>query len=152
MIEEKLNKLGLVLPATPAPIASYIPAVRTGNLVFISGQIPMKEGNLLYTGQIGTEVTVEEANEAVRVCLLNALAALKSVCGNLDQVSRIVRVEGFFNAPQDFKDHSLILNIASDLLQELFGERGRHSRLAVGVSSLPKGATCEMSLIAELVA
>ena len=149
MIEEKLESLGILLPTPPKPAGSYIPVVRTGNLVFVSGQIPMKDGLVQFKGQVPTSISVEEAQKAARLCMINVLAQLKAELGTLDKISRIVRVSGFVNSSSEFYEHPKIINIASDLLYEIFGEKGKHTRIAVGVASLPLNSAVEIDLIAE---
>ena len=149
MIEEKLESLGILLPTPPKPAGSYIPVVRTGNLVFVSGQIPMKDGLVQFKGQVPTSISVEEAQKAARLCMINVLAQLKAELGTLDKISRIVRVSGFVSSSSEFYEHPKIINIASDLLYEIFGEKGKHTRIAVGVASLPLNSAVEIDLIAE---
>lgn len=150
MIEEKIASLGLSLPVPPKPAGSYVPVVRTGNLVFVSGQIPVRDGKIEFQGKVPTNTSVETAGQAAKLCIINALAQLKSELGTLDMVSRIVRVSGFVNSAPDFTDQPKIINAASDLLFEIFGEKGRHSRIAVGVASLPLNSTVEIDLVAEV--
>ena len=149
MIEEKLESLGILLPTPPKPAGSYIPVVRTGNLVFVSGQIPMKDGQVQFKGQVPTSISVEEAQKAARLCIINVLAQLKAELGTLDKISRIVRVSGFVNSSSEFYEQPKIINTASDLLYEIFGEKGKHTRIAVGVASLPLNSAVEIDLIAE---
>jgi enamine deaminase RidA (YjgF/YER057c/UK114 family) len=149
MIEEKLETLGILLPTPPKPAGSYIPVVRTGNLVFVSGQIPMKDGLVQFKGQVPTTISVEDAQKAARLCIINVLAQLKVELGTLDKISRIVRVSGFVNSSSEFYEQPKIINTASDLLFEIFGEKGKHSRIAVGVASLPLNSAVEIDLIAE---
>ncbi|MDE1769045.1 MAG: RidA family protein [Thaumarchaeota archaeon] len=149
MIEEKLESLGILLPTPPKPAGSYIPVVRTGNLVFVSGQIPMKDGQVQFKGQVPTTISVEDAQKAARLCIINVLAQLKVELGTLDKISRIVRVSGFVNSSSEFYEQPKIINTASDLLFEIFGERAKHSRIAVGVASLPLNSAVEIDLIAE---
>lgn len=150
MIEEKIASLGLSLPVPPKPAGSYVPVVRTGNLVFVSGQIPVRDGKIEFQGKVPTNASVETAGQAAKLCIINALAQIKSELGTLDMVSRIVRVSGFVNSAPDFTDQPKIINAASDLLFEIFGEKGRHSRIAVGVASLPLNSTVEIDLVAEV--
>ena len=149
MIERKLEELGIKLPTPPKPAGSYIPVVTSGNLAFVSGQIPMQDGKVSYTGKVPSEQPIEEAQRAARLCAINILAQLKSNLGSLDRISRIVRVSGFVNSSMDFADHPKIINAASDLFFEIFGEKGRHSRIAVGVSSLPLNSTVEIDATIE---
>lgn len=150
VIEEKLGLLNILLPIPPKPAGSYIPVVRTGNLVFVSGQIPVKDGKVEFHGKVPTNVSIEIAQQAARLCIINVLAQLKAELGTLDKISRIVRVSGFVNSTQDFTEQPKIINAASDLLFEIFGDRGKHSRIAVGVSSLPLNSTVEIDVIAEV--
>jgi len=151
VIEQKLKELGITLPVPPKPAGSYIPVVRSGNLAFVSGQIPMQDGKVLFTGKVPNERTVEEAQQAARLCAVNILAQLKANIGSLDKVSKIVRVSGFVNSAQDFAEHPKIINAASDLFFEIFGENGKHSRIAVGVSSLPLNSTVEIDMTVEII-
>lgn len=149
MIEEKLGKLNIILPLPPKPAGSYIPVVRTGNLLFVSGQIPMKDGKVQVTGKVPTKTSIEEAQNAAKICILNALAQIKSEIGSLDKISRIVRVSGFVNCSPEFIEQPKVINAASDLLYEIFGDKGKHSRIAVGVASLPLDSSVEIDVIAE---
>lgn len=149
MIEDKLKQLGIVLPTPPKPAGSYIPVVTSGNLAFVSGQIPMQDGKVLYTGKVPSEKSIEEAQAAAKICATNLLAQLKANLGNLDRITKIVRVSGFVNSAPEFTEQPKIINAASDLFFEIFGEKGKHSRIAVGVSSLPLGSTVEIDMIVE---
>ena len=149
MIDEKLKSLGITLPTPPKPAGSYIPVVTSGNLVFVSGQIPMQDGKVSYTGKVPTERTIEDAQNAAKICAVNILAQIKANLGSLDRISKIVRVSGFVNSTGDFAEHPKIINAASDLFFEIFGEKAKHSRIAVGVSSLPLNSTVEIDMIAE---
>ncbi|MFJ4772411.1 RidA family protein [Streptomyces uncialis] len=151
-VEARLAELGLTLPQVAAPLAAYQPAVRTGSYVHTSGQLPMVEGTLAVTGKVGAEVTAEEAKDLARVCALNALAAVKSVVGDLDRVERVVKVVGFVASASDFTGQPGVLNGASELLGEVFGEKGVHARSAVGVAVLPLDAPVEVELLVELTA
>ncbi|MET7773924.1 RidA family protein [Nocardia sp. NPDC005366] len=147
--QENLDKLGLTLPAVAAPVAAYIPAVRTGSLVYTSGQLPFVDGQLSATGKTGAEVSLETAKDAARLCALNALAAVHDLVG-LDNVVRVVKVVGFVASAPGFTDQPLVVNGASEFLGEVFGDAGVHARSAVGVSELPKNSPVEVELIAEL--
>ncbi|MFI6941275.1 RidA family protein [Streptomyces sp. NPDC050418] len=149
-IEARLAELGLKLPGVAAPLAAYQPAVRSGNYVYTAGQLPMVEGSLPTTGKVGAEVTPEEAKELARTCALNALAAVKSIAGDLDRVARIVKVTGFVASATDFTGQPAVLNGASEFLGEVFGEKGVHARSAVGVAVLPLDAPVEIEFIVEL--
>lgn len=146
--EDRLSALGLVLPEVAAPLAAYVPAVRSGAHVYTSGQLPIAGGELLKTGKVGVEVTPEEAYELAKVCALNAIAALKSVVGDLSQVAGIVKVVGFVASDPSFTGQPQVVNGASELLGEVF--QGAHARSAVGVAVLPRDAPVEVELIAEI--
>ncbi len=148
--EEKLRALGLELPPAPKPVGAYVPAVRTGNLVFVSGQLPMKDGELMTQGHVGGEVTLEEARQCALQAALNALAAIAAEIGGLKHVARIVQVTGYVASAPGFTEQALVLNAASELLAEVFGEAGRHSRAAVGAAELPLGAPVELEFVVEV--
>jgi enamine deaminase RidA (YjgF/YER057c/UK114 family) len=148
--EERLAALGLALPAVTPPLAAYVPAVRTGAYVYTSGQLPMVDGALQMTGKVGAEVGVAEAAALARICALNALAALASVSGGLSAVVRVVKVTGFVASAPDFTQQAQVINGASELLLEVFGEAGRHARSAVGMAVLPLDTPVEVELIAEV--
>lgn len=148
--EAKLQSLGLTLPPAPKPVASYVPAVRSGSLLFLSGILPMKDGKPAWTGKLGRELTVEQGAEAARLACLNALAVVKAEAGTLDAVKRIVRLGGHVASTEGFTQQPAVVNGASDLLLSLFGEAGRHARLALGAYELPLGAAIELELIVEL--
>jgi enamine deaminase RidA (YjgF/YER057c/UK114 family) len=148
--EERLAALGLVLPVVTPPLAAYVPAVRTGNHVYTAGQLPVVEGQLLATGKVGAEVGASEASALARVCALNALAAAASAAGGLARIRRIVKVTGFVASAPDFTAQAQVINGASELLLEVFGEAGRHARSAVGMAVLPLDAPVEVELIAEV--
>jgi enamine deaminase RidA (YjgF/YER057c/UK114 family) len=149
--EQKLTAMGLALKAVPPAIANYVPAVRSGNLVFLAGQIPRGADGKVLAGKVGREVTTEQAAEAARTCALQLLAALKAEIGELSKVKRIVRVGGFVNCTDDFTEQPKVVNGCSDLLVAMFGDRGRHARAAVGVAALPSGASVEVDMIVEIV-
>ena len=149
MIEDKLRQLNITLPIPPKPAGSYIPVVVSGNLAFVSGQIPMQDGKVVFTGKVPTEKSIEEAQKAAKLCAINILAQLKANLGSLDKITKIVRVSGFVNSTPDFAEHPKIINAASDLFFEIFGENGKHSRIAVGVSSLPLNSTVEIDATVE---
>lgn len=148
--EQRLGELGLKLPEVVAPVAAYVPAVRTGRYVYTAGQVPMVDGKLPVTGKAGGEVGADQAKELARICALNALAAVVSVTGSLSAITRIVKVTGFVASAPGFTGQPQVVNGASELLLELFGDAGRHARSAVGVAELPLGATVEVELIAEV--
>lgn len=149
-IENRIAELGLELPAVAAPLAAYVPAVQSGNLVFTAGQLPSINGELMFKGKVGAEVSVEDAQSAARQAALNALAAVKSVVGDLDRIERIVKVTGFVACAGDFITHSVVVNGASELLGEVFGAAGKHARSAVGMASLPFDAPVEIEMIVEI--
>jgi enamine deaminase RidA (YjgF/YER057c/UK114 family) len=148
--EERLAEMGLSVPEVAKPVAAYIPAVRSGNHVFTSGQLPMRDGQLMLTGKVGGEVSQDEAVECARQCGLNALAAVRAEIGDLSAIKRIVKVVAFVASTPDFTGQPLVANGVSELLGEVFGEVGRHSRSAVGVSVLPLDAPVEVELIVEI--
>ncbi|MGW0119023.1 RidA family protein [Streptomyces sp. NPDC003327] len=150
-VEARIAELGLTLPAVVPPIASYQPAVRSGAYVYTSGQLPMVDGKLPTTGKVGAEVTPEEAKELAARCALNALAAVKSVTGDLDRIKRVVKVVGFVASAADFTGQPAVINGASELLGEILGEKGVHARSAVGVTVLPLDAPVEVEVQVELV-
>ncbi len=149
--EQRLAEMGLELPEVVPPLASYVPAVRSGSYVYTSGQVPMVKGKMLVTGKVGAEVDVEAAQDAARACALNALAAVRSVTGDLSAVTRIVKVVGYVASTPDFTGQPGVINGASDLLGHVFGDAGAHARSAVGVVSLPLDAPVEVELIVEVV-
>ncbi|MFL6056143.1 MAG: RidA family protein [Actinoallomurus sp.] len=148
--EDRVRELGLEVPDVVAPLASYVPTARSGNLVYTSGQLPIIDGKLLATGKVGAEVGEEQAVELARTAALNAIAALKAEIGELSRVRRIVKVVGFVASAPDFFGQPQVINGASDLLGEVFGDAGRHARSAVGVAVLPKDAPVEVEIIAEV--
>ena len=148
--EERLAALGLALPAVTPPLAAYVPAVRTGAYVYTSGQLPMVDGALQMTGKVGAEVGVAEAAALARICTLNALAAVASISGGLSAVIRVVKVTGFVASAPDFTAQPQVINGASELLTEVFGDAGKHARSAVGVAVLPLDTPVEVELIAEV--
>jgi enamine deaminase RidA (YjgF/YER057c/UK114 family) len=149
-IEQKIIDLGFLLPETAKPLAAYIPAAQSGNLVFTSGQLPMIAGNLAETGKVGGSVSPERARELATVCALNALAAVKTVIGDLDKIKRIVKVVGFVSSVPEFSGQPGVVNGASEFLGEVFGDKGIHARSAVGVAVLPLDAPVEIELIVEV--
>jgi enamine deaminase RidA (YjgF/YER057c/UK114 family) len=148
--EARLAALGLALPPVAVPLAAYVPAVRSGQYVYTAGQLPLADGQLLMTGRVGAQVSVEEAAALARTCALNALAAVASVTGGLAAVSRIVKIVGFVASDPSFTGQPLVVNGASELMLEVFGDAGRHARSAVGVAVLPLDAPVEIELIAEV--
>ena len=150
--EAKLAELGLALPNPPAAAGSYVPTVRTGNLLYCAGTVCMIDGKMTHTGQVGKEQTIQTANKSAEICALNTLANIKAAAGSLDQVARIVMVNGFVNAIDGFADSPAVINGASDLFVKIFGEAGKHARAAVAVNGLPRGSTTEIQVIVELKA
>lgn len=148
MIEEKLEQLGIKLAAPPDPAGSYVPVVKSGNLVFVSGQIPILDGKLAYTGKV-TDDTIETGQKSARLCAVNILAQLKKELGSLEKIQKIVRLNGFVNAGPEFSAHPKVINGASDLFVEIFGDSGKHSRIAVGVSNLPLNSMTEIDAIVQ---
>ena len=149
-VESRINELKLSLPDVPKTVASYIPAKQTGNLVFTAGQLPMLNGELISKGLLGQDVEIEEANKAARICTLNALAAIKGVIGDLDRIKQIVRVVGYVASVPTFTQQPAVVNGASELLLEVFGENGKHARSAVGMAVLPLNASVEIELTVEV--
>jgi enamine deaminase RidA (YjgF/YER057c/UK114 family) len=149
-IENRIKTLGLVLPEVPAPLAAYIPAKKTGHVIFTAGQLPLLKGELICKGLLGQDVDVEQAYQAARICTLNALAAIKGMIEDLDQIVQVVRVVGYVASTSTFTQQPAIVNGASELLLEIFGEVGKHARSAVGVASLPLNASVEIELIVEV--
>ena len=149
MIDEKLKELSIVIPTPPSPAGSYIPVVTTGNLAFVSGQIPMKEGKVVFEGKVPDEQSLESAREAAKICIINSLAQLKVNLGSLDRITKFVRISGFVNSNPNFIEQPRVINAASDLLVEIFGDIAKHSRIAVGVTSLPLNSTVEIHMVVE---
>jgi enamine deaminase RidA (YjgF/YER057c/UK114 family) len=149
-VEKKLSELGIVLTAPAAPVANYVPFVRTGNLLMVSGQICLDAGKLVAKGQLGAGVSVEDGQRAARACAVNLLAQVKSALGDLDKVLRVVRLGGFVNAAPGFVDGPKVMNGASDLMVAMFGEKGKHARTTVGVSALPLDAAIEVEGLFEV--
>lgn len=150
MIEDKLASLGIRLPSPPDSAGSYVQVVITHNLAFVSGQIPTEAGQVRFRGKVGRDITIEAGQQAARLCTINALAQLKSAIGSLERIKRVVKVTGFVNCEPSFADQPKVLNGASDLLVEVFGENGKHARAAVGVSSLPFDSAVEVEFIVEI--
>jgi enamine deaminase RidA (YjgF/YER057c/UK114 family) len=148
--EAKLAELGLTLPTPPAAAGSYVPTVRTGNLLYCAGTICMVAGQMTHVGQVGREQTVQTANKSAEICALNTLANIKAAVGSLDKVARIVFVSGFVNAVDGFAESPAVINGASDLFLKVFGDAGRHARAAVAVNGLPKGSTTEVQVVVEV--
>jgi enamine deaminase RidA (YjgF/YER057c/UK114 family) len=149
MIEDKLKELSIEIPIPPNPAGSYIPVVTTGNLAYVSGQIPMKEGKVVFEGKVPEIQSLDSARDAAKICIINGLAQLKANLGSLDKITKFVRISGFVNSSPDFTEQPRVINAASDLLVEIFGDMAKHSRIAVGVSSLPLNSTVEIDMIVE---
>ena len=150
-VETKLNEMGVIIPDAPAPAANYLPFTKTGNLVFISGQVPFVDGKIQITGKVGADASLEEAKIQARICAINLLAQLKVACGgNLDRVKKVVKLGAFVASANDFNNQPTVVNDASDLMVDAFGEAGRHARFAVGTNALPLGCLVEIDGIFEI--
>ena len=149
-VEDQLRRLGIDVPPAPKPVGAYVAVIRTGNLVITSGQLPWKGGKLLYAGKLGTELSIEQGYEAARQCAINALAQLQSALGDLDKVRRIVRVEGYVHCGPGFRQHPQVLDGASDLFNQVFAEKGRHTRTALGIHEMPLDAPVQLVVWAEV--
>jgi len=149
-IETKLEELGITLPEAPAAVAAYQPWILTGNLIFTSGQLPFRDGEIAYAGKLGAEISEEGGYQAARQCALNAIAQLKVAAGNLDKIQKIIRIEGYVHCAEGFRGHPQVLNGASDLVAEIFGERGQHTRLALGINEMPLNAAVQLAMTAEI--
>jgi len=150
-IDARLKELGIALPEPPAPVASYVPYVLSGNLVFVSGQVTLSADGLKYVGKVGADISLEDGKAAARLCAINVIAQVKAACGgDLDRVKRCVRVGVFVNATPDFTQHPEVANGASDLFQDVFGDAGKHARAAVGAGSLPRGVAAEVEAVFEI--
>ena len=152
VVEDRLRELGLEVPAVPAPVAAYIPAVRTGSYVFTSGQLPLRDGQLLVTGKVGGEVSVEEGHKRARIIGLQLLSAMKMAVGSLDRIDTVLKMLCMVNAVPDFKDHPKVADGMSNLFVEVFGENGRHARSAVGMGSLPNQISVEIEGVISIKA
>ena len=148
--EERLQELGVSLPAPAVPVAAYVPCVRTGSLVYVSGQVPVLDGKPSHLGHLGDDVDLEDGRAAARTCAVNVLAALKAELGELSRVRRVVKVTGFVASTPDFTDHPKVINAASELFGDAFGDAGRHARAAIGVAALPLGVPVEVEAIVEV--
>ena len=150
-IDSRLKELGITLPEAPMPAANYVPFARTGNLLFIAGQIPMEGGKPQFVGKLGQTMKVEDGQKAARLCALNVIAQVRTALdGDLDKVKRCVRVGGFVNCTPDFTDQPQVINGASDVIVQIFGDAGKHARAAVGVNELPLGVAVELEMIVEV--
>ncbi|TEB05753.1 Endoribonuclease L-PSP [Pelotomaculum schinkii] len=150
MYEAKLESMGLRLPPVPKPVAAYVPAVMVGKYIYTSGQLPLVDGKLAYKGKMGCELTEDQGYTAAKICAVNCLSAVREMTGSLDHVERIVKVTGFVNSAAGFVNQPKVINGASELLGEIFGEAGRHARSAVGVSELPLGAAVEVEIVVKI--
>ncbi len=150
MVEDKIKELGCILPETPKPLAAYIPAIKTGDYVYTSGQVPYAEGELKYAGKIGFDLSIEEGQKAAELCALNALSAIKSVIGDLNKIEQIIKVTVFVNSADAFTDQPKVANGASEFLGKIFGEAGKHVRSAVGVNELPVDSAVEIEMIVKV--
>lgn len=148
--EQKLKELGLTLPRPPRPVANYVPAVKTGNLLFLSGHGPRNDGQTKISGKVGQELTIEEAYQTARNVGLNCLATIKDTIGDLNKIKRVVKLLGMVNCTEDFKDQSKVINGCSDLLVNVFGETGKHARSAIGMQALPNEIPVEIEMIVEI--
>lgn len=151
MFEAKIRELGIEIPSAPKPLASYVPAVKAGNLVFTAGQVPLVNGELKYTGAVGKDIQEDDAKKAAEICALNCLGAIKSLIGSLDQIEQIIKLTVFVNSVNGFENQPQIANGASDIIGKIFGERGLHARSAVGASSLPRNAVVEVEMIVSII-
>jgi len=149
-IEKKLQDLGLQLPAAPPPVGAYVPVIRTGNLVITSGQLPSIGKEIAFAGRLGAELHEEDGRNAARICCVNALAQIKACVGSLEKIKRIVRVEGYVHSAPGFRGQPQVLNGASELLVEVLGEAGRHTRIALGIAEMPLSAAVQLCLWAEV--
>lgn len=150
MFEAKLKELGIELPETAKPLASYIPVIIDGKTVITSGQVPVKGGTLIYAGKVGKDLSLEDGIKAAELCAINCLSAIKSAAGSLDNIERIIKLTVFVNSPEGSGDQPKVANGASDLVVKIFGEQGKHVRAAVGVSALPINSAVEIEMIAKL--
>jgi enamine deaminase RidA (YjgF/YER057c/UK114 family) len=149
--EDKIKELGIELPEAPTPLGSYIPALRTGNLVFLSGILPLRRGKLIKQGKVGKDLSLDEAKEEAKAATINALSVLKASIGNLDKVERCIKITGYVASDPDFVEQPKALNAASDLLFEIFGDKGKHARSTVGVNVLPLNAPLEIDFIFQVL-
>lgn len=150
MIEEKIKELGLSLPEAPKPLAAYIPAIVTGKLVMTAGQVPLISGEMKYKGKVGVDVSIDDSKKAAELCALNCLSVIKGAIGDLEKINRIIKLTVFVNSADTFVEQPTVANGASELMERIFGEAGKHVRSAVGVNELPRDAAVEVEMIAEL--
>ncbi|WP_298785480.1 RidA family protein [uncultured Marinococcus sp.] len=149
-IEQKIQELGLHLPEQSTPKAMYVPVKQLGNALYVSGQIPVVDGELVYQGKAGRERSLEDAQEAAKICTMNVLAAVRHYLGDLDQVAQVVKLQGFVNSEEGFSEQHKVINASSQLLYDIFGETGRHARTALGTNQLPMDATVEIEAVFEV--
>lgn len=150
MFEAKLKEMGIVIPEAPKPLAAYVPAVQVDKLIFTSGQLPIVDGQLKFKGQLGKDISEEDAKQAAKICAINCLSVVKSLIGSLDNIERILKVVVFVNSSSEFTSQPAIANGASEFFVEVFGDAGKHARSAVGVSQLPLGAPVEVELVVKI--
>ena len=150
VVEARLRELGIELPDAPAPAASYVPTIRSGSLLYVSGQVPMENGSVRYLGKAGVDVSLDDAVAAARLCAINIIAQVRQALVDLDRVIRVIKLTGFVNSTPDFTDQPKVINGASDLMVDVFEDKGPHARSAIGVASLPLGATVEGEAILEV--
>jgi enamine deaminase RidA (YjgF/YER057c/UK114 family) len=149
VVSERLKELGIVLPAVSGPFGAYVPAKRVGNLIFVAGQLPMRDGKLIAMGQVPSRCSVEQAREAARQCVINGIAAVQVVAGGVDQIVGVARVGAFVSSDAGFTEQPKVADAASELLKEIFGEKGQHARAAVGVNTLPRDGSVEIEFVFE---
>ncbi len=149
MIDEKIDLLGISIPVPPKPAGSYLPVVISNNIAYVSGQIPVKDGKVIFQGKVNDK-NLAEAKQSAKLCAINILAQLKRELGTLDRISKIIKISGFVNSDSDFFQQTNVINAASDMFFEIFGEKGKHARIAVGVSSLPLNSMTEIDAIVEI--
>lgn len=147
-VEKRLNELGLVIPEVNKPVAAYVPGIKAGEFIYVSGQLPIKEGKVLYQGKLGRDLSTEEGQAAAQLAAINCLAVIKSCIGDWDDLLQIVKINGYIQSEDNFYDQALVLNGASNLLEKIFSEKGKHARAALGVNSLPLNSACEVEMIA----
>lgn len=147
-VEKRLNELGLVIPEANKPVAAYVPGIKAGEFIYVSGQLPIKEGKVLYQGKLGRDLNIEEGQAAAQLAAINCLAVIKSCISDWENLLQIVKINGYIQSADNFYDQALVLNGASNLLEKIFSEKGKHARAALGVNSLPLNSACEVEMIA----
>lgn len=150
MIEERIKELGFTLPEPPKPLAAYVPAITAGDLIFTAGQLPIAGGELKYTGKLGKEISEEVGKKAAEICALNCLSAIKGSAGELNRIEQVIKLTVFVNSAEGFTNQPVVANGASELMEKIFGDKGKHARSAVGVNELPKNAPVEIEMIVKL--